>query len=442
MAKKLWGGRFEKEIDKDFYNFQKSIQYDHKLAKYDISHSLIHVLALYWAKLLSKSEKEKLMKALKEIREEIKNGEFKYNKESEDIHTDIQNKVEKKIEKLALKLHTLRSRNDQISFDEKLYCYYEGRKVERLLEELLGSIIFLKNKYKDSFIIGYTHTQRAQKIPLKNYLGAFYCMFERDRKRLNNFWENLVIHIGAGALTGGIEKKYYDKAIREHFKGANIPIPLKPSKNTVDDVSDRDFIIEFLSILSIIQMHLSRLSEDFILYSTKEFDFLKLPEEFCTGSSLMPHKKNPDFLELVRGYTGRIYGNLISILTTMKGLPLTYNRDMQLDKEPLFSSVEIVESELKIMSRFIKGVRLNEDAIKESLRDEILRSVDKAKDLVLKQGISFRQAQDEIGKELREKLAKLPIGDKENLEKVLEKLSIKGSESLRERLAKRPIRKK
>lgn len=446
MAKKLWGGRFQKEIDKDFFEFQKSIQYDYKLAKYDIFHSLIHTLALSWTGgILKSKEKAKLINSLKEIRKEIKSDKFKYNIDSEDIHTDIQNKIEKKIGKLALKLHTLRSRNDQVAFDEKLYCYDECANIEKLLEGFMKSIVFLKNRYKKLFIVGYTHTQRAQKIYFKDYLGAFYYMFERDKKRLNNFWKNLEIHIGAGALAGSfIKKEHYDKAIRKYLKGTNILI--KPSENAVDDVSDRDFIIEFLSILSIIQMHLSRLSEDFILYSTKEFNFLALPEEFCTGSSLMPHKKNPDFLELVRGYTGRIYGNLISILTTMKGLPLTYNRDMQLDKEPLFSSVEIVKDEIKIMSKFIKGVRLNKDIIKKALDDTNLDSVYKARDLVLKKGLPFRQAHEITGREikieesLRERIAKLPIGDKENLERELAKWPIKKEESLRERIAKRPIR--
>ncbi|MDD5355896.1 MAG: argininosuccinate lyase [Candidatus Omnitrophica bacterium] len=400
MAKKLWGGRFKKKTDKDFFEFQKSIRYDHKLAEYDIAHSLIHVLALGSTGVLKPKEKAKLVKSIQKIQDEIAAGKFKYDKDSEDIHTDIQNKVEKKIGKLALKLHTLRSRNDQIVFDEKFYCYEESTKIERLLEKFMESIMFLKNRYRELSIVGYTHTQGAQKIYFKDYLGAFYCMFERDKKRLSSFLKNLEIHIGAGALLRNIKKENYGKAIKEFLKGANYPI--KPSENTVDDVSDRDFIIEFLSILSIMQMHLSRLSEDFILYSTKEFGFFELPEEFCTGSSLMPHKKNPDFLELVRGYTGRIYGNLFSILTTMKGLPLTYNRDMQLDKEPLFSSVETVKDEIAIMSRFIKGVRLNKDIIKESLKDKNLYSVDRAKDLV-KQGMSFRQAHDEIGRELRKK---------------------------------------
>ncbi|MDD5006021.1 MAG: argininosuccinate lyase [Candidatus Omnitrophica bacterium] len=400
MAKKLWGGRFKKEIDKDFFEFQKSIQYDYKLAGYDIAHSLIHALALGKTGILKPKEKTKLIGALKKIGNEIKQNKFKYESGSEDIHTDIQNKIEKKIGKLALKLHTLRSRNDQVAFDEKFYCHVECKNVGNLLENLLKSIVILENKYKNVSVVGYTHTQRAQKINFKDYLCAFYCMFERDKKRLNNFLKNLEVHIGAGALLRNIKKEDYGKAIKEYLKGSNAFI--KPSENTIDDVSDRDFIIELLSILSIIQMHLSRLSEDFILYSTKEFGFMELPEEFCTGSSLMPHKKNPDFLELVRGYTGRIYGNLISILTTMKGLPLTYNRDMQLDKEPLFSSVEIVKDEIAIMSKFIKGVKLNELVVKEALKDKNLYSVDRAKELVLK-GMPFRQAHDKIGKELRGK---------------------------------------
>ena len=214
MAKKLWGGRFKKKIDKDFFEFQKSIQYDHKLAKYDIFHSLIHTLALGWAGILKPKEKAKLINALKKIREEMKSGKFKYDGNAEDIQTDIQNKVEKKIWKLALKLHTLRSRNDQIAFDEKLYCHYECLDVEKLLRGLVEAILSLKDKYKKLSIVGYTHTQRAQKIYFKDYLGAFYYMFERDKKRLSDFCSNLDIHIGAGALARGLEKEHYDKAIK------------------------------------------------------------------------------------------------------------------------------------------------------------------------------------------------------------------------------------
>ncbi len=409
MAKKLWGGRFTKEIDKDFFEFQKSIHYDYKLAKYDVVHSLIHVLALGWAKVLNEKEKKQLLSALKEIREKIEKGKFKVNKKSEDIHTEIQNQLMKKIGKLADKIHAFRSRNDQIVFDEKGYCYDNGATIEKLLDELLKSIKFLKNKYKNNSFVGYTHTQRAQKVSFKDYIGVYQCMFERDQKRIASFWKDLEIHIGAGALAGSPIKGKYGKAIKSHLKEGYF---ITPSVNTLDDVSDRDFIIEFLSILSILQMHLSRLAEDFILYSTQEFNFINLPEEFCTGSSRMPQKKNPDFMELTRGYTGRIYGNLVSVLTTMKGLPLTYNRDMQLDKEPLFSSVKIIEDEISIMAKLLKKVELNVDSITEALLDENLYATDRADSLVLKNKMPFKNAHDIVGKEIRlleARIAKLPV---------------------------------
>lgn len=401
MTKKLWGGRFKKEVDKDFFEFQKSIHYDHKLAQFDIVHSLIHTSALEKSGILSKSEKIKLLKALIEIGRDIKRGNFKYNKDSEDIHTDIQNKIEKKIGKLALKLHSLRSRNDQIAFDEKAYCLYQSDDMIEILEYLLKSIGYLGRKYKNHKIIGYTHTQRAQPVFFSDYMDAFWHMFKRDQKRLVNFQKNIQIYIGAGALAGSsVTKDEYGKAIKEVQKyiPEELFFAVKPYVNSLDNVSERDFIIEFLSIISIIQMHLSRMAEDFILYSTKEFNFFSLPEEFCTGSSLMPHKKNPDFLELVRGYTGKIYGNLVSILTTMKGLPLTYDRDMQLDKEPLFSAAEIVGAELKLMGRFIKGIELNEAAIKEALKSKEIYATKQAEELVRCKKMSFKKAHDTVGK--------------------------------------------
>lgn len=402
MAKKLWGGRFKKKIDKDFFEFQKSIQYDYKLAKYDIYHSMIHIIALKKASIISAGESKKLYSVLKEILEEIKNGKFKPNLYSEDIHTEIQNRVEKKIGSLALKLHTLRSRNDQIAFDERFYCKVEAVEIKNLLSAVISSLKFLGNHYKNFSIIGYTHTQRAQKIYFKNYLQTFQSMLTRDKEKLINFEKNLVIYIGAGALKGtSLSRDYYNKAIKDFLKShPGLSNEVKFSENPLDNVSDRDFIIELLNILSILQMHLSRLAEDFILYSTKEFNFFSLPEEFCTGSSLMPHKKNPDFLELTRGYAGRIYGNLIALLTTMKGLPLTYNRDMQLDKEPLFSSVDIIKEELKILSKFIKRIKLNENIIKKSLQDGNLYATESAGRLVSK-GIPFKKAHDIVGKNIR-----------------------------------------
>ncbi|MFA4853812.1 MAG: argininosuccinate lyase [Candidatus Omnitrophota bacterium] len=401
MAKKLWGGRFKEKIDKDFFDFQKSIDYDYKLAEYDIYHSIIHVFALGRAKILAGKECSVLVKALLDILGEIVGNKFKPSRESEDIHTEIQNRVEKKVGKLALKLHTLRSRNDQIVFDEKLYCHREASLVSDLLDGLVSTLKYLQNKYNGYSWVGYTHTQRAQQIAFKDYLAAFSYMFMRDKSRLIDFRKKSTALIGSGAFKGTILTKEYDMAIKDFLKiPKKIVLELASVINAPDNVSDRDFVIEFLSTLSILQMHLSRLAEDFILYSTKEFNYLDLPEEFCTGSSLMPHKKNPDFLELVRGYTGPIYGNLISLLTTMKGLPLTYNRDMQLDKGPLFSSVDIIKDELRIMARFIKNIKVNKEAIDNALNDETLYATELAEILVLK-GIPFKEAHTVMGKIVR-----------------------------------------
>ncbi|MDO8749126.1 MAG: argininosuccinate lyase [Candidatus Omnitrophota bacterium] len=403
MAKKLWGGRFKKEIDIDFFEFQKSIQYDYRLALYDVTHSQIHILALKDAGILTPKEEKKLHFALQEIYTEIKENKFKPNLQSEDIHTEIQNRVEKKVGKLADKLHTLRSRNDQIAFDEKFYCRKQSLEIEKLILEVIKSFLELSRRYIGFSIVGYTHTQRAQKVDFKDYLGSFVCIFERDRKRCDDFSNKIVASLGSGAFKGTILTKHYDNALQGIIKKLALDetIKLQTVENPLEHVSDRDFIVEFLSILSILQMHLSRFAEDMILFSTQEFNFVDLPEEFCTGSSLMPHKKNPDFLELVRGYTGRIYGNLMALLTIMKGLPLTYNRDMQLDKEPLFSSVDIIKDELKILARFIKGIKLNEKVIEKALEDESLYTVDLAEYLVKEKKIPFAQAHEIIGKVIR-----------------------------------------
>ncbi len=403
MSKKLWGGRFSKPIDEDFDFFQRSIYYDYRLAEYDVYHSLIHIEALKEASILSNEEKEKLRDALKEILAEIKEGKYRFHPHSEDIHSDIQNKVEKKVGKLASKLHTLRSRNDQIVFDERCYCVKEAEKISHLIEEMVSSLKFIGEKFKSTLFVGYTHTRAAQVIYFQDYLSAYRCMFIRDRNRLLRFRENLPIYIGSGALTGSSLRKYYKKAIENFHKyegKQDVISKIKVVKNPLDNVSERDFIVEFLSILSILQMHLSRLGEDFILYSTEEFGFIELPEDFCTGSSLMPHKKNPDFLELVRGYSGRVYGNLMSMLTIMKGLVLTYNRDMQIDKQPLFSSIDIIKEELKIMAKFIEKININEQAVNKALENESLYATELAEFLVYK-GVPFAEAHRVIGKLIR-----------------------------------------
>ncbi len=402
MAKKLWGGRFKKKIDKDFEVFSKSIQYDYKLARVDVFHSIIHAMALSGSGLLSKKEEKTIISALNEIIKEIDSGSFKPDLSSEDIHTDIHNRLEKKIGRLSAKVHTLRSRNDQIVFNEKFYCLNEAINIKDLLNDVLNSFFVLMKKYDNQPFIGYTHTQRAQVILFNDYLCAFGHMLVRDSNRIKRFYDSVIPYIGAGALAGtSLHRKEYFKAIDDFLSlDKSRPEKIKSVESSIDNVSGRDFLIEFLSVISIIQMHLSRLAEDIILYSTQEFDYLDLPEEFCTGSSLMPHKKNPDFLELVRGYTGRIYGNQVSLMTTMKGLPMTYNRDMQLDKEPLFSSVEIIKDELKIMAKFIKGIKLNKNNIAEALLDERLYATELAEFLVFK-GVAFKDAHDIVGKLIR-----------------------------------------
>mgnify|MGYP000132517011 CR=1 FL=1 len=403
-AKKLWGGRFKKNIDKDFFNFQRSVQYDYKLAEYDIYHSTIHVNALKEAGLLNSQEARRLRAALNDVFKELKEVKFKPNLSCEDIHTDIQNRVEKRVGKLAQKLHTLRSRNDQVVFDEKWYCYKEGIYILSLLNMLLSSLNYLGSKYKNVFLPGYTHTQRAQVVSFMNYTGAFFCMFERDFERVDNFVKKSSIYIGSGALAGSaIPRAAYSEAMKKFLEktGAqSIGSKSTMVRNSLDNVASRDFVIEFLNILALIQMHLSRMAEDFILYSTKEFAFFDLPEEFCTGSSLMPHKKNPDFLELVRGNTGKIYGNLMSVLTTMKGLPLTYNRDMQMDKEPLFSSVETIEEELKIVAKLIRQIKLNKGKIHKVVEDQELYATELTEFLVYK-GVAFAKAHEAVGKLIR-----------------------------------------
>jgi len=426
--KKFWGAQFRKEPDRDFFEFEKSIDYDCKLAKYDIYHSLVHIEALYEEKILNRKEYQKLKEALEEILEDIKKGKFKIQKKCEDIHTDIQKKVEKKAGEVAKKLHTLRSRNDQIAFDEKFYCYENAEGVKNLLRKLLVSLEFLRKKYKDIDFIGYTHLRRAQIVPFYDYIGAFKEMFLRDLNRLTNFTKDLTIYIGSGAGAGSPLKEAYKKVLKkEIFKNFK---KVKPYSNPLDNVSDRDFLIEFLSILSILQMHLSRICEDFILYSTEEFNFFILPEEFCTGSSLLPHKKNPDFLELVRGFSGIIFGNLVSLLVTMKGLPFSYNRDMQVNKLPLFSSTEIIKDEIKIMTRFIKKIKLNKEKIEKGKKDNFLYAPRIVEYLVY-QGVPFSQAYKSVAQ-----LIKYCQGNKIDLKEVPKNMLKKFNKKLTEKTIK------
>ena len=393
MAKKLWGGRFGKRINPLVEEFTRSIGYDKRIAEYDLLGSMLHVEILRRAGYLNSGEASKLCKALKKVYASVKNGTFIADEKSEDIHTDIQNKVERIAGETALKLHTARSRNDQVVFATKLYCKKTISNLRNRIAGLISAINRLAAVNKGIVIPGFTHMQHAQPVYLKDYLAAYVKMLERDDEKLKFAYKNINLTMGSGALAGTpIDSSKYN--IKTGGLGETFNV--SPSANSLDGVSDRDFVIDILSALSVAGMHLSRLAEDLIIWSTKEFDFVEIDESFCTGSSLMPQKKNPDALELIRGYTGRLYGNLVSVLTMMKGLPLSYNRDMQLDKETLFNSIDIVSMELNILAHLVAGIKFNKDKIEEHLEDESLYATDLVYYLVNKKE-SFKNAHHIVG---------------------------------------------
>ena len=401
MTKKLWGGRFAKLTDPLVEKFTRSIQYDHKLAEYDLIGSLAHIQILKKAGYLKAAEKANLEKGLKAIYATIKNGTFKPDCACEDIHTDIQNKLQLRVGDLVMKLHTARSRNDQIVFATKMYCKIELMKLQIALTEFEMALCSLASENKRMVIPGFTHMQHAQPVCLADYLMAYSEMAKRDYDRVWIAAKNITLTMGAGALAGTpINANKYNMDIASYIddmKGLVRSFKLQPSVNSIDSVSDRDFVMEILSAIAIIGTHLSRLSEDLIIWSSKEFGFIDIDDAFCTGSSLMPQKKNPDVLELIRGYSGRLTGNLVSVLTMMKGLPLAYNRDMQLDKEPLFSSFEIILNELSVLTGLIVTVKFNKENIEGHLEDESLYATDLVYYLVDK-GVAFKNAHTIVGK--------------------------------------------
>jgi len=402
MAKKLWGGRFEKATNPLVEKFTQSIQYDNKLAEYDILGSMIHVRILERSGYLTPEEASSLKNELKSMLVSAVKNEIKFDDKVEDIHTNIQNILQDKLGDVALKLHMARSRNDQVVFATKAYCKFAINWLQNDIVKLIDGIDILIKK-NDIIIPGFTHMQHAQPVYLKDYFEVYKNMLQRDHDRLGRISKNIEITMGSGALAGtpinSSEYKINLETILEKDKdmlGLKEMFNIEPTTNSIDSVSDRDFVIEILSALSIIAMHLSRLSEDLIIWSTKEFDFIEIDESFCTGSSLMPQKKNPDVLELIRGYAGRIYGNLVSVLTMMKGLPLTYNRDMQLDKEPLFNSLQIVHKELEVIEGLMKTLKFNKDIIDKHLEDEALYATDLVYYLV-KNGEPFKKAHTIVG---------------------------------------------
>lgn len=392
MAKKLWGGRFTKKTDPMVEQFTGSLKTDFVLAKYDVLGSIAHAKMLGKCGIIPKKDSDKIVKGLKSIMKDLDSCKIKIDLSAEDVHTLVQNLLQKKIGDAAKRAHTARSRNDQISLDTRLFA-------RDFICALTGSInnfqasldIFVSKNKQVKILPGYTHLQHAQPISLNDYAGAYKAMLARDADRLKDIYKRVnVMPLGSCALAGTslpIDRKFVAKELG--FSSV--------AQNTVDAVSDRDFVIEILSAAALLGMHLSRLAEDFIIWSSSEFNFIDIDEAFCTGSSIMPQKKNPDALELIRGNTGKLYGNLISVLVMMKGLPLSYNRDMQLDKEPLFDSLKIVNDELMVLAELIKAVKFNKDSIDKQLKDKGLYAAKMAEDLV-KKGVAFKDAHKIVGK--------------------------------------------
>jgi len=409
MGTKLWGGRFGKKTHPLAEEFTRSIQYDHKLARYDVFGSILHVEILRRAGILTKAEAAVLTKALSGISKEIEAGTFKPDRQAEDIHTNIQDLLHKKAGQVVLKLHTARSRNDQVVFATKMYCKIELLQLVLSAQDLILALGELALTNAHIVIPGFTHMQHAQPVLLVDYLDTYREMLMRDAERLKNISGRIRLTMGAGALAGTpIKASEYSLKVSEFLQDQTTKeccegLRLEVTRNALDAVSDRDFVIEILSALAILAMHLSRFAEDLVIWSTKEFDFVGIDEAFCTGSSLMPQKKNPDVLELVRGSAGRMYGNLVSVLTMMKGLPLTYNRDMQLDKEPLFDSTERSSAALKVLTELVKTLKFNEESIKRHLKDESLYATDLVTYLVEKK-VPFKEAHAIVGRLVKHSL--------------------------------------
>jgi argininosuccinate lyase len=399
MTKKLWGTRFSKSTSALTNKFTSSISYDKRLAKYDILGSIAHAKMLGKSGIIKPADARSIIKGLNSMLKDIENKKFKFDMQAEDIHSNIADVLKKKIGAPADKLHTARSRNDQIVLDVKMYCKDEIENILKLVVSLQKSILGFADKNSNTVIPAYTHLQIAQCVLLAHHLLAYIEFLERDKGRLLDAYKRTdSMPLGSCALSGTglpIDREYTRKLL-----GFN-----KVTANSMDSVSDRDFVIELLSDIAILSVHLSRFAEDLILWSTKEFNFIDIDFSFCTGSSIMPHKKNPDVLELIRGSVGKIYGDLSNVIILMKGLPLSYNRDLQLDKPALFDSIDTISNILGILIELFKNIKVNNAAVASKLLDESLFSVDIVEYLVEK-GLSYRQAHDITGRMVRETLDK------------------------------------
>ncbi|HEV7403975.1 MAG TPA: argininosuccinate lyase, partial [Chthoniobacteraceae bacterium] len=384
-------GRFTEQTAQLVQQYSESISFDWRFWRVDIEGSIAHSAALEQAGLLTTAERTQIVEGLRAIGAEIERGAFQFQTELEDIHMNIESELTRRIGAAGAKLHTARSRNDQVALDFRLWLRGECDTLAGLLADLQRPLVELGERHVEVIIPGYTHLQRAQPVLFAHHLLAYVEMLQRDTGRLADARARMnVMPLGSGAIAGSTI--VLDRALVAELLG----FP-EISRNSMDAVSDRDFAVELLAALALIAMHLSRLSEDLILWSSSEFRFITISDAFTTGSSLMPQKKNPDVAELTRGKTGRVYGNLISLLTTLKGLPMTYNRDMQEDKEPVFDSVDTVKAALAVFAEMMAGVRVNADACAAAVADPMLLATDLA-DYLVNRGVPFRQAHEVIGK--------------------------------------------
>lgn len=387
---KLWGGRFTKETNQLVHNFNASISFDQKFFKQDIEGSIAHVTMLAKQGIISAEDKDLIIGGLSGIQKDILNGTLEIDGEHEDIHSFVEAHLIERIGDAGKRLHTGRSRNDQVALDMKLYTRDEIAGIDELIRDLLLSIHIVMKENTGTFLPGFTHLQKAQPVTLAHHFGAYFEMFKRDRSRLSDITKRLNLSpIGSGALAGTtypLDREYTAELLG--FDG--------PTLNSMDSVSDRDYLIELLSALATIMMHLSRFSEEIIIWNSNEYRFVEIDDAYSTGSSIMPQKKNPDIAELVRGKTGRVYGALISLLTVMKGLPLAYNKDMQEDKELTFDAIDTVKGCLVLFNGMISTMKFNKLNMEESAKNGFTNATDAA-DYLVNKGVPFRDAHGIIG---------------------------------------------
>ncbi len=387
---KLWGGRFTKETNELVHNFNASISYDQRFYKQDIQGSIAHVTMLAKQGILTEQERDTITGGLQGILTDIENGTLAITGESEDIHSFVEAALIQRVGEPGKKLHTGRSRNDQVALDMKLYTRDEIVMIRDLLKKLMEVIHRIMSENLNTYMPGFTHLQKAQPVTLSHHFGAYFEMFRRDRSRLQDIYDRMnYCPLGAGALAGTTYPldRDYSAALLE-FQG--------PTWNSMDSVSDRDYLIELLSALSTIMMHMSRFCEEIILWNSNEYRFVEIDDSYSTGSSIMPQKKNPDIAELVRGKTGRVYGALISLLTTMKGLPLAYNKDMQEDKELTFDAMDTVKGCLALFTGMLDTMKFNRDVMEASAKNGFTNATDAA-DYLVNHGVPFRDAHGIIG---------------------------------------------